>query len=105
MTTIAPHDLPAPDGAEADVWEDDTPQPYRVLYGASRGVVDRPDVIIQSTALQYPDGRIDDGSVLEAPQVYVEVNAAHNGLSGGQTRELAARLLEAADEVDGWVSK
>jgi hypothetical protein len=29
----------------------------------------------------------------------------HNGLSGRQTRELAARLLEAADEVDGWATK
>jgi cutinase len=28
----------------------------------------------------------------------------HNGLSGRQTRELAARLLEAADEVDGWAT-
>ena len=36
MTTT--YDLPVPDGAEADVWADDTPQPYRVLYGVSRGI-------------------------------------------------------------------
>jgi hypothetical protein len=41
-----------------NVWEDDTPQPYRVLYGVSRGLLGRDDLLVATTAVQYRDGSI-----------------------------------------------
>jgi hypothetical protein len=102
MTTT--YDVPVPDGAEADVWEDNTPQPYRVLYGVSRGLLDRDDVIVGTTAVQYRDGRIDDGSIEECPKVYVETNN-DSGLSSAQARQLAAHIIDCADEIDRWTAK
>src|ERR1700681_599658 len=100
------HDLPAvpvPAGARPDTWQDDSPLPYRVLIGERRGIdgVDTDDVSVQPTAIQFSDGRISDGSVHEPPHVYL----ADNALTSTQARELAATLIEAADEVDGWAAK
>jgi hypothetical protein len=58
-------------------------------------------VSVQPTAIQFSDGRVDDGSVHEPPHVYL----ADNALTAAQARELAATLIEAADEVDGWASR
>jgi hypothetical protein len=93
--------LPAPDGAEADDWQDDVPQPYRILFGVLRNTDGVEHTTVQATAVQYADGRIDDGSVLEAPHVYLGDDA----LSSSQARELAAALIATADEVDGWASR
>jgi hypothetical protein len=97
------HDLPAvpvPAGARADEWQDDSPQPYRVLFGALRAIdgihVDR--VSVQGTAIQFPDGRVDDGGQHEPPHVYLGDEA----LSIAQARALAATLNAAADEADRW---
>jgi hypothetical protein len=46
-------------------------------------------------------GRIDDGSVYEAPMVYL----GDEGLSTAQARALAAALIQTADEVDGWAGR
>jgi len=102
MTTSTPHP-PVPVGAEPDVWVDDT-VPYRVLYGASRGVSGRDDVIVGTSAIQLPYGPIDGGTVPEQPHVYVETNQ-DRGLSSAQARELAALLVGSADEVDGWAAR
>jgi hypothetical protein len=102
MTTT--YDLPVPDGAEADVWEDDTPQPYRVLYGVSRGVAGRDDVIVGTTAVQYRDGRIDDGTIEEPPLVYVET-CSDSGLTSTEARQLAEHIIECADQIDGWAAR
>jgi hypothetical protein len=74
-----------------------------VLLGECRGIdgVDTDHVSVQPTAIQFADGRIDDGSVHEPPHVYVSDNA----LTTTQARELAATLIEAADEIDGWVAQ
>src|SRR5258708_31448794 len=92
------HDLPAvpaPSGARPDTWQDDFTQPYRVLFGALRAIdaihVDR--VSVQATAIQFPDGRVDDGGQHEPPQVYLGDEA----LSIAQARALApARNKHAA---------
>jgi hypothetical protein len=103
MTTTIAHsaDVPVPAGViKVDVWQDDIPQPYRVLIGDLRGIdgLDIDRVSIQATAVQFSDGRIDDGSVHEAPSVYL----GDDPLSSIQARELAAALIATADEIDGW---
>jgi hypothetical protein len=77
--------------------------PYRVLFGELRGVdgLDIDRVSVQPTAVQFSDGRVDNGSVHEAPCVYLGDDA----LTSAQARELAAALIETADEVDGWAAK
>jgi hypothetical protein len=103
MTAATTPDVPVPAGARPDDWEDDSPFPYRVLLGECRGIngVNTDHVSVQPTAIQFSDGRVDDGSVHEPPHVYL----ADNALSSSQARELAAVLIETADEVDGWASR
>jgi hypothetical protein len=103
MTTTTIPDVPVPPGARPDTWQDDSPFPYRVLLGECRGIDGlHVDVVnVQVTAIQFSDGRIDDGSAHEPPHVYL----ADNALTTTQARELAATLTEAADEVDGWASR
>jgi hypothetical protein len=102
MTTTIP-DVPVPPGARPDTWQDDSPLPYRVLLGEVRGIdgVDIDRVCVQPTAVQFSDGRVDDGSAHEPPQVYLN----DYGLTSAQARELAAVLVDAADEVDGWLAR
>jgi hypothetical protein len=58
MTTATP----LPDGIiDADTWQHDHPQPYRVVFGVPRGIGGRDDVIVGTTAIQYADGTIDGG--------------------------------------------
>jgi hypothetical protein len=56
---------------------------------------------VQATAVQFTDGSIDDGTLYEAPSVYLGDDA----LSSSQARELAAALIESADEVGGWAAR
>ncbi len=72
MTTTIP-DVPVPAGARPDAWHDDSPFPYRVLLGEVRGIdgVDTDLVRVQPTAIQFSDGRVDDGSAHEPPHVYL----------------------------------
>jgi hypothetical protein len=58
-------------------------------------------VSVQATAVQYTDGRVDDGSVHEPPQVYL----GDDGLTAAQARALAAALIEAADTVNRWAAR
>jgi hypothetical protein len=101
-TATGTPDVPAPFGARPDAWQDDVPQPYRVLFGALRHVegldVDR--VSVQPTAIQLSDGRVDDGSLYEPPLIYL----SDDGLSTVEARDLAAALIEAADEVERWAA-
>ena len=71
MTTTAPHNVPIPAGARADDWQDDAPQPYRILFGELRNTDGVEYTTVRGTAVQYADGRIDDGSVHEPPSVYL----------------------------------
>jgi hypothetical protein len=102
MSTTAPHDVPVPAGARPeDEWQDDVPQPYRVLFGELRNTDGVEYTTVQGTAVQYRDGRIDDGSVHEAPSVYLGDDA----LTPAQARALAAALIKTADEVEGWAAR
>jgi hypothetical protein len=106
MPTTTTHgypNVPLPTGVAAvDDWHPNDPLPYRVVLGAGRGVTDH-NAVVQTVAIQFADGRIDDGRI-EAPTVTIS-RADYNGrgLSSTQARELAAVLLEAADELDGWI--
>lgn len=88
-----------PAGTEASDWQHDERGTYRLLYGISRSVPARADITVQSTAVQLIDGTIDGGDI-EAPGVHVEVGG--HPLTVAQSRELAAVLLAAVGEIDGW---
>lgn len=77
-------------------WEGDGP--HRVVFGGNRGV-DGHQAAVQTASIQFADGRVDDGRLVEAPSVTV-LDADH--LTSVQARELASALLAAADEIDGW---
>ena len=106
MPTTTAHcypNVPLPTGTAAvDDWHPHDPLPYRVVLGAGRGITDH-NVVVQTAVIQFADGRIDDGRI-KAPNVTIS-HACYNGrrLSSTQARELAARVLEAADELDGWI--
>ena len=71
--------------------------PYRVIFGANRGVTDH-RACVSAGAVQFADGRIDDGQIATP-----SISVSHaDFLASDQARELAALLLEAADEMDGW---
>jgi hypothetical protein len=102
-TTTIPQDVPIPAGVTGtDAWQGDTPMPYRVLLGELHNVDGGSDyTTVQTTAVQFGDGRIDDGSVHEPPHVYLGDDA----LTSTQARELADLLVTAADEVDRWSAR
>jgi hypothetical protein len=90
-------DIPLPAGAAfGDTWEGDGPQ--RVVMGPTRGITDS-DFTVWTSAIQCADGRIDS----EPPEVHI-AGDTDSGLNSDQARELAAALLEAAGELDGWTS-
>src|SRR5258708_71788 len=96
MTTTTTHspDVPLPAGARPDAWQDDVPMPYRILLGELRNTDGVGYTTVQATAVQYADGRIDDGSVHEAPHVYLGDDAR----SSSQAPQLAPDLrTEARD--------
>src|SRR4051812_21617937 len=99
-TTHSP-DVIVPPGAHPDAWQDDSPLPYRILFGVLRNTGGVEHTTVQGTAVQFSDGRIDDGGVHEPPHVYL----GDDGLTAMQARELAAALIATADEVDGWVAR
>ena len=96
-TTHRYSDVPLPTGvAAAGSWQPNDPLPYRVVLGEDRGITDH-NVVVHTVATQFADGRIEDGRI-KAATVY-----SGRGLSSTQARELAAALLEAADQLDGWI--
>lgn len=80
-------------------------QPYRTICGADRHVTDH-EATVYSAVTQLADGTIED-SELAAPGVYVCQGDRDclDRLNSDQARELAAALLEAAAELDGWVQR
>lgn len=92
MTTATPiSHVPVPGSGHAGVWEVESNERVRLIYSDPRRVIDH-DVLVQSGALQYDDGRI------EEPRVIL----GEHDLNSDQARELASALLEVADEVDRW---
>jgi hypothetical protein len=98
-TTPRP-DVPLPQGFSADVWEPREPNPpYRILFGDDRTVADH-DVRVSTEAVQHADGRIEEAKAALLGQRDTGIR-----LNSDQARELAAALLEAADEIDGWAAR
>jgi hypothetical protein len=103
-TTTTTSSVPLPAGAECrDEWQDSLPLAYRIINSPNRGVEGH-NVTVWSTAVQWSNGIIDDGRV-EAPSTSVDIDGWENGLTSAQARELAAVLLECADEIDGWTRR
>ena len=70
MTTTTIPDVPVPAGANPDDWRHSSPLPHRVLLGETRNINGRRHTAgVQPTAVQFADGRIEDGSVFEPPQI------------------------------------
>ncbi|OBK77866.1 hypothetical protein A5651_03595 [Mycobacterium sp. 1274761.0] len=75
--------------------------PYRVEFGDVRNTQGVEHTTVQGTAVQFSDGSIDDGSIHEPPHIYLGDEA----LTSVQARELAAVLVQTADEVDRWAQR
>jgi hypothetical protein len=73
--TTTTYDVPLPDGAHAlEAWQDDEPQPYRVICDDARNIDGTTYTTVQATAIQHADCQFHDGSVHEAPHVYLGDN-------------------------------
>lgn len=90
-----------PAGADADTWQLNNGQSHRTIYGAARGVADRPDISLSPAAVQFADGTVDNGDKVEPPVLYVEFDS-ERGLTAGQARALATALVDAAADLDRW---
>jgi hypothetical protein len=93
--------IPVPPGAEArHDWESDDPPrlPWRIVYGRTRKLKDGRGEV-ETSALQYADGTINTAD--DPPRISVNTYT-DDGLTIAEARELAAMLMDAADEVDGW---
>ena len=100
MPSQPSHPVPVPAGVEhVSEWNDAAPTPYRILHGPNRGVEGH-DLVVWTTAGQSADGRIDVDQ--EPPTMRIDV-LWERGLTSGQARELAAVLIEGADDIDRWV--
>jgi hypothetical protein len=81
-------------------WESNPPE--RVILGPERRVTDT-DITISTSAIQLADGWIateDDDNETPHARIY-----GYDDLNSDQARELASALLEAAAELDGWVTR
>jgi hypothetical protein len=78
MPTTAAHcylDVPLPAGVAAVFdWRPNDPLSYRVVLGAGRGVTDH-NVVVHTSAIQFADGRIDDGGIV-APSITISRSKA-----------------------------
>jgi hypothetical protein len=100
MPTTAAHCHPnvplLSDVVAASEWQPNDPLPYRIILGEDRGITNH-KMAVHTVAIQFADGRIAAGRI-RAAIVY-----SGQGLSSTQARELAAALLEAADQLDRWI--
>lgn len=101
-------DVPLPAGAQyATDWEAGKPQAFRVLYGPARTVGDDDNACVSTDAVQFADGSIDRDGWVWSPGMVIAHEDTDTGirLNSTEARALAAVLLEAADQLDGWVQK
>lgn len=92
--TSGHRDVSLPTGAEeACQWWPEAGGPQRTIFGAKREIGDR--ATVDTTATQSADGSISGGRV--------SVDAlADRGLTSSEARQMAAVLIETADEIDRW---
>ncbi|GFG78572.1 hypothetical protein MPRG_18480 [Mycobacterium paragordonae] len=88
-----------PAAVGGEVWDRHAPA-HRVVWGVDRTTTDHP-ATVHTSAIQLADGSIDVVGNIEAPQVFLHLGD-RGGFNSDQARELAAALLEAAAELDGW---
>ncbi|WP_185293364.1 hypothetical protein [Mycolicibacterium litorale] len=102
-TIMTQHPEPAlpPNTVCEDGWQDDEGQPYRIFSGRDRRVPGV-DGVIGTSAIQYSDGTIET-SEDDGPHIWLGI-AANEAITATQARQLAAQLIDTADEVDRWVS-
>lgn len=99
-TTIArpAPDVPVPVGAaHVASWEHDQPMASRPFFGLPRGINGR-TIVVGTAGHQWADGSIESGAS-------IEIIGRLQCLTSDQARELAAALLQAADEVDVWFAR
>ncbi|SOX53697.1 hypothetical protein MAAFP003_2371 [Mycobacterium ahvazicum] len=95
-------DVALPSGATwADVWQEDDPQPHRVIFGASSTISDGKTCVL-TDAIQFADGKIDSAG--NPPSIAISYANTDTGirLDSARAREFAAVLSEAADQIDRW---
>ncbi|CAM3108272.1 hypothetical protein BST27_18605 [Mycobacterium intermedium] len=86
-------DVAPPDGGDHRPWQDEGDGTWsRFFVGTVRTMGDV-RVIIDGT--QYSDGRIER---------FVTTDSAE-GMGSAEARQLAALIIEAADEIDGWAER
>jgi hypothetical protein len=100
-TATAIPDVPLPAGAvECRAWDfeefGESPQPTRCVVFFSHHLTDH-DAHIEMAAYQYPDGTLKDFEIA--------VIDLEHGLNSAQARELASALLDAAAQLDRWVTR
>jgi hypothetical protein len=91
--------VPVPAGAIAENWEGtpDDRMPYRVITSPTRAITGYAGAVsLFISAHQRADGHVDVGHGVRLKLGHV------GGISRASARELAAMLLEAADELDRW---
>jgi hypothetical protein len=91
-------DVPLPSGAHVSTgWEEwSSDGSARIISGNDRSIK---DVRIRTCALQLRTGSI---SLSDPPAVTIDDGQE---LSSAEARQVAALLLAAADEIDGWVAR
>lgn len=94
---------PVPPGAEPGDWQELDGQAFRILYGPLRPVPGCEAVTVSAAAVQFSDGRIDNGDTIEPPTV--SINAPDRGLTADAARCLAVSLIDSAAELDAWADQ
>jgi hypothetical protein len=106
-TTTNPFpDVPLPAGAVVDddawaLWDNEC----RMFRGPDRVVLNGAAEIVaevRTTGMQLPDGSVDNGEDAPTIDIYMSIPG---DLGSAEVRKLAAMLLEAADQIDGWVTR
>ena len=117
MTVTCNTDVPPPDGAEGDIWEQSTnpaaigitTQRHRVVFTVPRCVLNSTgdplcSPIVTAQAVQWESGALDIAGLVEPPTVSVECDGAQ-GLTINQARELALCILHAVFQIEGWLAR
>lgn len=120
VTTTPQPDVPVPASAvKVGDWTDvDTPDVYRTLKGARRGVGGN---FVEALAIQLPDGTLEGLEVRAQLDVWQHTFHQHwdHPLTPDEARrwasklthaahelgQLASAFCKAADELDGWVQR
>ena len=107
LLKIALDSVAVPVSASASEWFDLDDRPWRFVRGQERIVTEGADnqwstgeVSVQAEGAQYENGALDDDDT-DPPGVLVNIHT-DDRLTPDQARRLAAELVNAANEVEGW---